>query len=110
MPRPPLPGMERMMEHEDKMLDYLGKTIFRAWQIFLTGVTGSLLESRRTYIPIVLRGNLKNLRTYLELLRGCVSGLVSLPRHCLENQCHPRKRRLVIRDSMPSLQRLSEPA
>jgi len=35
---------ERMMEHRDVMTASLGEPTFRAWQIFLAGITGSYLE------------------------------------------------------------------
>ena len=34
---------ERMMEHEEEMQTNLGPQTFRAWQIFLAGITGSYL-------------------------------------------------------------------
>lgn len=35
---------ERMMEHRDVMTQSLGEPTFRAWQIFLAGITGSYLD------------------------------------------------------------------
>jgi cyclopropane-fatty-acyl-phospholipid synthase len=35
---------ERMMEHQDTMRDFLDEATFRAWQVFLAGVTGSYLS------------------------------------------------------------------
>jgi cyclopropane-fatty-acyl-phospholipid synthase len=35
---------ERMMEHRDVMVASLGEPTFRAWQIFLAGITGSYLS------------------------------------------------------------------
>jgi hypothetical protein len=33
-----------MMEHRDVMVASLGEPTFRAWQIFLAGITGSYLS------------------------------------------------------------------
>lgn len=35
---------ERMMANEDVMIENLGRPTFRAWQIFLAGITGAYLE------------------------------------------------------------------
>lgn len=35
---------ERMMAHEDRMIENLGRPTFRAWQVFLAGITGSYLN------------------------------------------------------------------
>ena len=35
---------ERMMGHRDEMIESLGEPTFRAWQVFLAGITGSYLN------------------------------------------------------------------
>ena len=40
---------ERMMDHREVMLDGLGQPTFRAWQVFLAGITGSFLN-RHTHV------------------------------------------------------------